>query len=260
MGHTYTNIILEIKESVGIITLNRPTVLNALSQSLMKELAHAVSHLEATPTICVIVLKGSEQSFAVGADIRELLGRTYASNYAEDFITQHWERISQCRIPTIAAVAGLAMGAGCELAMMCDMIIAAQNARFAQPEVSIGLIPGAGGTQRLPRLVGKAKAMDMCLTGRFMDAEEAERQGLISRVVPLKAWMDEVMTAAERIAQMSRPVLMMAKEAINRGYDMPLQEGIKQERRLFQALFSLDDPKEGMQAFLEKRSALFRNH
>ena len=256
---SYQHIILEEQEAIGIITLNRPKVLNALNNEMMQELAHAIDRIEHQSNKKVIVIKGDEKHFAVGADIRELMGRNHASNFKDNFITEHWERIAHCRIPTSAAVAGFVMGAGCELAMMCDMIIAADNARFSQPEISIGLLPGAGGTQRLPRAIGKAKAMDLCLTGRFMEVDEAEKLGLVSRVVPLINWWHETMMIAERISHMSKPVAMMVKESINRGYEQSLAEGLKSERRMFHSLFAFDDPKEGMEAFVEKRPAVFKD-
>ena len=257
---SYHTITLEEQDAIGIITLNRPNVLNAINDEMMQEMAHAIDRIEQQSGKKVIIIKGDEKQFAVGADIRELMGRNHASNFKDNFITHHWERIAHCRIPTIAAVAGFAMGAGCELAMMCDMIIAADNARFSQPEISIGLLPGAGGTQRLPRAIGKAKAMDLCITGRFMEVDEAERIGLVSRVVPLINWLHETMMVAERISHMSKPVAMMIKESINRGYEQSLTEGLKSERRMFHSLFAYDDPKEGMKAFIEKRPAAFQDN
>jgi enoyl-CoA hydratase len=252
----YQYIIAQTTGAVGTITLNRPAVLNALSSDMMKELSDALDHLESQPKIRVILLKGSDQAFAVGADIRELKDRTYADNLADDYLAD-WDRLARCRLPTIAAVAGLAMGAGCELALMCDLIIAADTARFSQPEVTIGLMPGIGGTQRLPHTIGKAKAMDLCLTGRFMDAAEAERCGLVSRIVPLKDLQPEAINTAMRMSELPRSTLMLIKESVNRSFEAPLAEGLRMERRLFHSLFSLKSPHEGMDAFLNKRPAVF---
>ena len=254
----YRFILLEINDAVAVITLNRPEVLNALSQDMMEEIAHAVDQLEENLNIRVIVLRGNENHFAAGADIQEFFQKTFITTHQQDFL-QTWQRISTCRLPLIASVAGYVMGAGCELALMCDVILAADNARFSQPEISIGLMPGAGGTQRLPRAMGKAKAMDLCLTGRFMNAAEAEQCGLVSRVVPLKDWAKETALLAERISVFSRPVAMMIKEAITRAYEAPLAEGLKTERQMFRSLFSLEDPHEGIQAFMEKRPAVFKH-
>ena len=252
----YQYIIAQTTQAVGTITLNRPTVLNALSSDMMKELSDALDHLESRPEIRVILIKGSDEAFAVGADIRELKDRTYTDNLADDYLAS-WDRLGQCRLPTIAAVGGLAMGAGCELALMCDVIIAADTARFSQPEITIGLMPGLGGTQRLPHTVGKAKAMDLCLTGRFMDAVEAERCGLVSRLVPLKDLQIEAINTAMRMSELPRSTLMLIKESVNRSFETPLTEGLRVERRLFQSLFSLKAPQEGMDAFLNKRPAVF---
>lgn len=255
----YENILVERRGGVGLITLNRPKALNALCAALIDELAHALDDLEADADIGCIVLTGSERAFAAGADIKEMKDKTYAEAYREDFITAGWERLGQTRTPVIAAVAGYALGGGCEIAMMCDLIIAADTAKFGQPEITLGTIPGAGGSQRLARFVGKAKAMDLCLTGRMMDAEEAERAGLVARVVPAERLLDEAMQAAETIASMSRPAVMMAKEAVNRAYETTLAEGIRFERRIFHATFATEDQKEGMAAFAEKRSPAWKH-
>jgi enoyl-CoA hydratase len=249
----YENIMLETSEGVGVITLNRPQALNALCAALIDEMGQALDSLEADPEIGCIVITGSEKAFAAGADIKEMQNKTYIQAYQEDFITRGWERISTVRKPVIAAVAGYALGGGCEVAMMCDMIIAADSAKFGQPEITIGTIPGSGGTQRLTRFVGKSKAMDLCLTGRMMDAEEAERAGLVARVVPAAELMSEAMKVASKIASLSHPVVMMAKEAVNRAYETTLSEGVRFERRLFHSTFATEDQKEGMSAFAEKR-------
>lgn len=256
---TYENILLEKRGNVGLITLNRPKALNALSGALMAELAHALGALEADADIGAIVLTGSEKAFAAGADIKEMKDKSYIEAYGEDFITAGWERVVACRKPVIAAVAGYALGGGCELAMMCDFIIAAENARFGQPEITLGIMPGAGGTQRLTRFVGKSKAMDMCLSGRMMDAAEAERAGLVSRVVPAAALLGEALKTAQQIAACSRPVGMMIKEAVNRAYETTLTEGVRFERRLFHSTFATEDQKEGMAAFIEKRKPDFKH-
>ena len=255
----YENIEIKTNGHVGVITLNRPKALNALCDALVAELGHALDAFEADENVGCIVLTGSEKAFAAGADIKEMAEKSYMDAYLADFITVGWERVTKCRKPVIAAVAGYALGGGCELAMMCDFIIAADNAKFGQPEITIATIPGAGGTQRLPRFVGKAKAMDMCLTGRMMDAEEAERAGLVSRIVPAAELRDEAMKAAQRIASLSRPSVMMAKEAVNRAYETVLAEGIRVERRLFHSTFATEDQKEGMAAFAEKRQPSFKN-
>jgi len=252
---SYQHIIAETEENVGKITLNRPDALNALCADLIEELADALDSFEADENIRCIVVTGSEKAFAAGADIKEMQGFSYMDAYKNDFITNGWERLSQCRIPTIAAVAGFALGGGCELAMMCDMIIAADTARFGQPEIKLGTLPGAGGTQRLTRAVGKAKAMDLCLTGRMMDAEEAERAGLVARVVPADDMLIEAMKAAHTIAGMSKPAAMLNKEAVDRAFETTLKEGIQFERRVFQSTFATEDQKEGMAAFAEKRKA-----
>ncbi len=249
----YEHILVETRDKVGLITLNRPKALNALCAALIDELAKALDDFEADETIGCIVLTGSEKAFAAGADIKEMRDKTYMDAYLEDFITEGWERLSQTRKPVIAAVGGYALGGGCEIAMMCDMIIAAETAKFGQPEITLGTIPGSGGTQRLTRFVGKSKAMDLCLTGRMMDAQEAERCGLVARVVPADALLDEALAAARTIAGLSLPSVLMAKEAVNRAYETTLAEGIRFERRLFHATFATEDQKEGMSAFAEKR-------
>ncbi len=255
----YENILVETKGPVGIVTLNRPKAMNALNGDLVAELEQALDALEADDDIGCLIVTGSEKAFAAGADIKEMQPKDYVDVYLGDFITTGWERVSKCRKPVIAAVAGYALGGGCEMAMMCDFIICAENARFGQPEITIGTIPGAGGTQRLTRFVGKSKAMEMCLTGRMMDAEEAERSGLVSRVVPLDQLMEEALTVANRIAKLSRPVVMLAKESVNRAYETTLLEGVRFERRLFHSTFATEDQKEGMSAFAEKREPRFRN-
>ncbi len=255
----YQYIIAEPRGAVGFIRLNRPDALNALNSGLMTELKAALDGFEADDAIGAILITGSDKAFAAGADIKEMKDKTFVDCYLEDFITTTWERIPTCRKPVIAAVAGFALGGGCEVAMMCDFIIAADNARFGQPEITIATIPGAGGSQRLTRAIGKAKAMDMCLTGRMMDAAEAERAGLVSRVVPLADLEAEAMKAAEKIAAMSRPALMMAKEMVNRAFETTLSEGIRFERRMFHATFGTADQKEGMSAFAEKRKPQYKN-
>jgi enoyl-CoA hydratase len=255
----YENILVETRGRVGLITLNRPKALNALNAALIADLGQALDAFEANDEIGAIVLTGSERAFAAGADIKEMAGKSYMDVYLADFITRGWERITTCRKPIVAAVAGHALGGGCEVAMMCDFIIAAENAKFGQPEISIGTIPGAGGTQRLPRYVGKSKAMEMCLTGRIMDAAEAERSGLVSRVVPVADLLPEALKAAEKIASMSRPLAMMVKDAVNRAYETTLAEGVRFERRLFHATFATEDQKEGMAAFVEKRQPQFKH-
>ena len=255
----YENITAEKKGKVGVVTLYRPKALNALSSPLIRELAKALDDFEADTEIGCIVITGSEKAFAAGADIKEMQPKTYMDVYKEDFITVDWGRVAECRKPVIAAVAGYALGGGCEVAMMCDFIIAADNAKFGQPEITIGTIPGSGGTQRLTRFVGKSKAMEMCLTGRMMDAEEAERAGLVSRIVPLADLMDDVMKTAETIANLSLPSVLMAKESVNRAYETTLEEGVRFERRLFHSTFSTEDQKEGMAAFIEKRRPSFKH-
>ncbi|PKP72447.1 MAG: enoyl-CoA hydratase [Alphaproteobacteria bacterium HGW-Alphaproteobacteria-6] len=255
----YQNILVETKGAVGIVTLNRPDALNALNKALMDELTAALDGYEADDDIHCIVITGSQKAFAAGADIKEMQPKSYMDVYKEDFITANWERASRCRKPVIAAVAGYALGGGCELAMMCDFIIAADNAKFGQPEIKLGVMPGAGGTQRLTRFVGKSKAMEMSLTGRMMDAEEAERSGLVSRIVPLGELMDEVLKTAQAVADMSLPIAMMTKESVNRAYETTLSEGVRFERRLFHSMFATEDQTEGMAAFVEKRKPQFRN-
>ncbi|MCC7273938.1 MAG: enoyl-CoA hydratase [Alphaproteobacteria bacterium] len=255
----YETVLVETRGSVGIVTLNRPKALNALSAQLVADLGAALDAFEADPGIGAVVLTGSERAFAAGADIKEMASRTYMDVYLADFITAGWERITTCRKPIVAAVAGYALGGGCEVAMMCDFIIAADTARFGQPEITIGTIPGAGGTQRLTRAVGKAKAMEMVLTGRMMDAAEAERAGLVSRVVPAAELLAEAIKTAEKIAGLSRPIVMLAKEAVNRAFETTLAEGVRFERRLFHSTFATEDQKEGMAAFVEKRPPAFRH-
>jgi enoyl-CoA hydratase len=255
----YETVILERKGAVGLITLNRPQALNALSASLIRDLGAALDELEADEAIGAIVITGSDKAFAAGADIKEMADRSYMDVYLSDFITKGWERVGTCRKPVVAAVAGYALGGGCEIAMMCDTIIAADTARFGQPEITIGTIPGSGGTQRLTRAIGKAKAMEMCLTGRMMDAEEAERSGLVSRIVPAADLLGEALKVAGKIAAMSRPAVLMAKEAVNRAYETTLAEGIRFERRLFHSTFATEDQKEGMAAFIEKRKPAYKN-
>jgi enoyl-CoA hydratase len=255
----YQDIILDRKGRVGIITFNRPKALNALCDSLVVELGAALDELEGDADIGAIVVTGSEKAFAAGADIKEMKDRDFVDVYSADFITRGWERLAQCRKPVIAAVAGYALGGGCEMAMMCDIILAADNAKFGQPEITLGVLPGAGGTQRLTRLVGKSKAMEMCLSGRMMDAAEAERSGLVARVVPAAQLMEEALKLAGRIAGMSAPIAMMVKESVNRAYETTLAEGIRFERRLFHASFATADQKEGMSAFAEKRPPVFKH-
>ncbi len=255
----YSSILAETRGAVGLITLNRPQAMNALNSELMSEVAQALQAFEADVGIGAMVITGSERAFAAGADIKEMQAKTYIEAYGGNFITSHWEAVTRCRKPVIAAVAGYALGGGCELAMMCDFILAADNAKFGQPEINLGVIPGAGGSQRLTRFVGKSKAMEMCLTARMMDAAEAERSGLVSRVVPAAQLLDEAIKVAARIAEMSRPVVMMAKEAVNRAYETTLAEGVLFERRLFHGTFALADQKEGMAAFAEKRKPRFQH-
>ena len=256
---SYENILVEKRGAVGLITLNRPKALNALSNALMAELTRALDDFEADDDIGAIVLTGNEKAFAAGADIKEMQAKSYIDAYLGDFITAGWERVVSCRKPVIAAVSGYALGGGCELAMMCDFIIAADNAKFGQPEVTLGILPGAGGSQRLTRLVGKSKSMEMCLTGRMMDAQEAERAGLVSRVVPTSDLVEDAIKTATKIAEFSRPITMMIKESVNRAYETTLTEGVRFERRLFHAAFAIEDQKEGMAAFVEKRKPNFKN-
>ena len=254
----YQNITVETRGRAGLITLNRPKALNALNSELIAELNTAIDQFEEDERIGAIVLTGSQKAFAAGADIKEMASLDFVDAYVGDFITS-WERISRARKPVIAAVAGYALGGGCELAMMCDFILAADNARFGQPEISLGVMPGAGGTQRLTRFVGKSKAMEMCLTGRMMDAEEAERAGLVSRIIPVDDLLEEAIAVANKIAELSLASVMMNKEAVNRAYETTLAEGVRFERRLFHSLFATQDQKEGMNAFIEKRAPQFRN-
>jgi enoyl-CoA hydratase len=255
-GMSTETIIIETRERVGVVTLNRPQALNALNATLMRELGAAMDAFEADAGIGCIVITGSEKAFAAGADIKEMADRSFLDVFFSDF-TVDWHRVGRSRKPTVAAVAGYALGGGCELAMLCDIVIAAENARFGQPEIKLGVIPGIGGTQRLTRAVGKAKAMDLILTGRMMDAAEAERAGLVARVVPVASLMDEAMKAADAIAGMPLPAAMVAKEAVNRAFETSLAEGIAFERRVFHSLFATRDQKEGMAAFVEKRPPKF---
>lgn len=250
---------VETRGRVGLLTLNRPKVLNALSNEVIDEVANAMKAFDADDNIGAIVITGSEKAFAAGADIAAMKDWSYTDVYKQDYLGHQWEYLRRVRKPIIAAVSGFALGGGCELAMQCDFIIAGENAKFGQPEIKLGIIPGFGGTQRLPRAVGKAKAMDMILTARMMDAAEAERAGLVSRVVPADRVLDEALEAATAIAAMSLPSVMMAKEAINRAYEAPLNEGLLSERRNFHALFSTHDQKEGMNAFIEKRQPQFKH-
>jgi enoyl-CoA hydratase len=256
---SYETIIVETKGAVGLIRLNRPDALNALNAQLIDELGRALAAFEADSAIGAIVLTGNEKAFAAGADIKEMQAKDFVGAFLDDFITKGWEDLSRCRKPVVAAVAGFALGGGCEIAMMCDVVLAADTAKFGQPEVKIGVIPGSGGTQRLTRIVGKAKAMEMCLTGRMMDAVEAERAGLVSRIVASAQLLDEALKVAGEIAELSRPAVLMAKEAVNRAYETTLAEGIKFERRLFHAAFATADQKEGMAAFVQKRKPQFKN-
>jgi enoyl-CoA hydratase len=256
---SYQNILVEKRDRVGLVTLHRPQALNALCDALIRELGQALDEFEADDGVHVVVLTGSEKAFAAGADIKEMKDRDFIDVYGSDFITKGWERVAQCRKPVIAAVAGYALGGGCEMAMMCDIILAADTAKFGQPEITIGTIPGAGGTQRLTRYVGKSKAMEMCLTGRMMDAAEAESAGLVARVVPAASLMDETMALANKIAAQSLPIVLMAKESVNRAYETTLAEGLRFERRMFHASFGTEDRREGMAAFAEKRKPAFRN-
>ena len=256
---TYENILVETRGNVGLIRLNRPQALNALSPALIKDLGEALDIFEKDNAIGAIVITGNDKAFAAGADIKVMQNFTYMDAYLSNYITDGWEKVAHCRKPLIAAVAGFALGGGCEMAMMCDFILAAENAKFGQPEIKLGVIPGAGGTQRLTRFVGKAKAMEMVLTGRMMDAEEAERSGLVSRIVPLAELLEEAVRVAQQIAELSRPVVMMAKESVNRSYETSLAEGILFERRAFHSAFATDDQKEGMAAFIAKRKPVFKN-
>ncbi|MFZ5508932.1 MAG: enoyl-CoA hydratase [Pseudomonadota bacterium] len=255
----YENILVEVRGKVGLITLNRPKQLNALNDQLMDEVADALAKFEADENIGAVVITGSDKAFAAGADIAAMKEWGYMDVYKPDYISRNWDKVKTCRKPVIAAVAGYALGGGCELAMMCDFILAAENAQFGQPEIKLGILPGAGGTQRLPRAVGKAKAMEMCLTARMMDAQEAERAGLVSRIVPNDKLVEEAVATAEKIAGFSLPVVMMVKECVNRAFEGPLNEGLLFERRTFHAAFALADKQEGMAAFLDKRKPEFKN-
>lgn len=252
-------IVAETIGKVGLISLNRPKQLNALNDQLMSELGAALDAFEGDDNIGCIVITGSEKAFAAGADIGAMASYSYMDAYRGDYITRNWERVKTCRKPVIAAVAGFALGGGCELAMMCDMIFAADTAQFGQPEVKLGILPGAGGTQRLPRAIGKAKAMDMCLTARMMNAAEAESAGLVARIIPAANLLGETLAAAEKIAGNSLPVVMMIKECVNRAWESSLNEGLLFERRAFHSAFALEDQKEGMAAFVEKRKPAFGN-
>ena len=254
----YETILVETRGKVGLITLNRPKALNALNTQVLAETVTALQAFDADPGVGAIVITGSERAFAAGADIKEMQSKTYVEALLEDFFAG-WDAMVAVRKPIVAAVAGFALGGGCELAMMCDFIIAADTAKFGQPEITLGIMPGMGGSQRLTRFVGKSKAMDMVLTGRMMDAAEAERCGLVSRVVPAHALIDEAMKAAGKIANFSLPSVVMAKEVVNRSYETTLAEGLRFERRLFHSMFAFDDQKEGMTAFVEKRTPDFRN-
>jgi enoyl-CoA hydratase len=254
----YETILVETRGRVGLVTLNRPQALNALNSTLVGEINAALDGFEADPSVGCVVITGSDKAFAAGADIKEMAGLAYPQTYLDDFITA-WDRVANRRKPIVAAVAGFALGGGCELAMMCDIILAADTAKFGQPEIKLGVMPGAGGTQRLTRIVGKAKAMEMCLTGRMMDAAEAERSGLVSRVVPASDLLDEALKTAGTIAAMSLPIAMMTKESVNRAYETTLAEGIRFERRVFHAMFATADQKEGMGAFVDKRKPDFQN-
>ncbi len=256
---SYEHILVETRGRVGLITLNRPKALNALNDALMDELGDALAKFDADENIGCMVITGGDKAFAAGADIGAMKDWSYMDVYKSEYITRNWERIRSVRKPVIAAVAGYALGGGCELSMMCDFIIAAETAKFGQPEIRLGIIPGAGGTQRLPRAVSKSKAMDLVLTARMMDAAEAERAGLVSRVVPADKLLDEALAAANQICEYSLPVVMAAKESINRAYESTLNEGILFERRVFHSLFATEDQKEGMAAFVEKRKAKFKH-
>ncbi len=255
---TYENILVETHGKVALIRLNRPQALNALSSPLIEDLNKALEAFETDPEIGAIVLTGSDKAFAAGADIKEMQDKSFADVFLSDFISR-WENVAKARKPVIAAVAGFALGGGCELAMMCDFILAADTAKFGQPEIKLGVIPGAGGTQRLTRFVGKSKAMEMCLTGRMMDASEAERAGLVSRIVPAASLVEEAIKTAAAIASMSAAAVYAAKESVNRAYETTLSEGVRFERRIFHSLFATEDQKEGMKAFVEKRAAAFKN-
>jgi enoyl-CoA hydratase len=254
----YATILLDRADRVGVITLNRPKALNALNAELMGEVIAAVTELEADESIGAIVITGSAKAFAAGADIKEMAPKSYMDMFLHDWFSD-WDRLAACRKPTIAAVAGYALGGGCELAMMCDILIAADTAKFGQPEIKLGVIPGMGGSQRLTRAIGKAKAMDLILTGRTMDAEEAERAGLVARIVPADELLDQALAVARTIAELSLPSVMIAKEAVNRSFETTLTEGLRFERRVFHSLFATDDQREGMAAFIDKRPPNFTN-
>ena len=256
---SYQNIIVETRGKVGLITLDRPKAMNALNDRLIDEISAALDGFEADPNIGCMVITGSDKAFAAGADIGAMAGWNFMDVYKTDYISRNWDRIGRCRKPLIAAGAGFALGGGCELAMMCDMIYAADTAKFGQPEIKLGILPGAGGTQRLPRAVSKAKAMDMCLTARFIDAAEAERAGLVARVIAADKLLEETMAAAATIAGFSLPIVMMIKESVNRAFESGLHEGLLFERRTFHSAFALADQKEGMAAFVEKRKPVFRD-
>jgi enoyl-CoA hydratase len=259
MDMPFQHVLVERRGRVGLVTLNRPQALNALCDALVEELNRVFDDLEADDDIGAIVLTGSDKAFAAGADIKEMKDRGFVDVYRRDFITKGWERVAHCRKPVIAAVAGYALGGGCEVAMMCDIILAADTAKFGQPEITLGILPGAGGTQRLTRAVGKAKAMEMCLTGRMMDAAEAEQAGLVARVVPAAELLTEALKLAEKIAGFSQPIALMVKESVNRALETTLSEGLRFERRLFHAAFAVEDRREGMAAFVEKRKPDFKN-
>ena len=256
---TEKNVLTETRENVIITTLNRPDALNALNDQLMDELSLVVDEYEKNNDLKCLILTGSEKAFAAGADIKQMQPKSYMDVYKEDFITRNWERISRCRKPTIAAVSGYALGGGCELAMMCDFMVASENAKFGQPEINLGVSPGAGGTQRLTRFIGKSKSMDMCLTGRMMDAAEAESIGLVSRVLSSENFIDEVTKIASEVAEKSLVATMMTKEMVNRAYETTLSEGVRFERRLFHSMFATKDKAEGMAAFVEKRKPNFKD-
>jgi len=258
LAMTYETIKSEIRGKVGLITFNRPDVLNAVNSTVIREVNQALDAFEADETIGAIVITGSEKAFAAGADVKEMQSLTYPSSYLDDFVSA-WDRVAARRKPLIAAVSGFALGGGCEFAMMCDMIIASDTAKFGQPEIRLGIMPGVGGTQRLTRAVGKAKAMEMCLTGRMMDAQEAERSGLVARIVPVADLLEDAMKTAATIASYSLTSVMLTKEAINRAFETTQAEGVRFERRAFQSMFATEDQKEGMAAFLEKRPAAFKN-
>lgn len=254
----FKTILVETRDSVGLITFNRPDALNALSTEVIGELGQALDAFETDTAIGAIVITGSDKAFAAGADIKEMLEKSWPDTFVEDFITDGWERVASCRKPVIAAVAGFALGGGCEVALMCDFILAAETAQFGQPEIKIGVLPGAGGSQRLTRIIGKSKAMEMCLTGRMMDAEEAERAGLVSRIVPAAELVEEAVKVAQRIATMSRPAAMLVKDAVDRAYETTLAEGVRYERRLFQSVLGTPDQREGMSAFIDKRKPEYK--